>query len=170
MSLSPLDNSVAIFVTSEVRNIASTTCADILHALTHSRVQVVLENQFPQANNLFISSQQILIRPLSGDWCVMPVGRLYTSDAIISHSQFITDTLIIFAAFQNLMRNARSQGPEWCVSSKPVSVELCPMFVLKPSRGAMQKHDSETCDGLCKFHQGVLDSRIRECIPTALLR
>ena len=32
----------------------------------------------------------------------------------------------------------------------------------------MQEYDSQACDGLREFHQGVLDSRIRESVPTIL--
>jgi hypothetical protein len=48
---------------------------------------------------------------------------------LICHVQFIADTLIIFAAFQNLMKTARAQGGDWSVYPLTVAKKPAMMFV-----------------------------------------
>jgi hypothetical protein len=61
---------------------------------------------------------------------------------LICHVQFIADTLIIFAAFRNLMKTARAQGGDWSVDPLTVVKKLIIMFAIQGSRRAMPEYDS----------------------------
>ena len=86
-------------------------------------------------------------RLVSWPWLV--VGASLT---LIGHLQFIADTLIIFAAFQNLMKTARAQGGDWSVYPLIVAKKLVLMLAIQGPRTTMPEYDSETCSGLCEFH------------------
>ena len=83
MSVSPLDNSVATFVTADVRNVSEPSIAG-LHMSSLSRVPIAHEHRCLQNTNPFISSQQMLILHLRGDSCVISARHKFTSDPTAS--------------------------------------------------------------------------------------
>jgi nuclear pore complex protein Nup85 len=138
-SLSPLDNSVAAFVSNAV-----CICFATLPPPSHlpqaipqahqAQIAAYLDDQpiYFVTTDAYPSSERRLVR-------LRPLFVLSTTDFALT--QFITDTLIIFAAFRNLMRSAREQGSEWWVSSS-LTAGGVPIRMYQGSRRAMPGDDT----------------------------
>ncbi|KAJ7155434.1 nucleoporin Nup85-like protein [Mycena crocata] len=98
-SLSPLDNSLAVFVTNAVNHVS------------HSRLKISFHIQ---------PTSQPGRRPPGEEQPIYFSGI----DAVPSSERrlFITDTLVIFAAFQNLIKTSRTKDPEWIQSEQNLTV------------------------------------------------
>ncbi|KAJ7091342.1 Nup85 nucleoporin-domain-containing protein [Mycena belliarum] len=100
-SLSPLDNSLAVFVTNAVTTLPVATA-------------------IPRISPSLQCTSQPSKRPPGEE---QPV-YFPSIDSVPSSERrlFITDTLVIFAAFQNLIKTSRQKDPEWIQSEQNLTV------------------------------------------------